>query len=105
MVAQPGARAWPSTPLALAVVTAVAIALFCIRLTGLPNWLDNEYRVGASVLDAIQGGNWICPRDAFGNTDKPPLLTWLVALAVLPAGRGTLFTLHVTKRLANVAIG
>ena len=58
--------------MALAVVTAVA--LFYIRLTGLPNWLDNEYRVGASVLGVIRAGHRICPQDASGNADKPPLL-------------------------------
>jgi 4-amino-4-deoxy-L-arabinose transferase-like glycosyltransferase len=90
--------------MALTVVTAVASALFCIRLTGLPNWLDNEYRIGASVLDAIRAGNWICPRDALGNTDKPPLLTWLAALASRPSGRVTLFRIYLPTALATVAV-
>jgi 4-amino-4-deoxy-L-arabinose transferase-like glycosyltransferase len=101
---QSGARGRPSAPLALAVVTAVALVLFGIRLTGPPNWLDNEYRIGASVLDAIRAGNWICPQDALGNTDKPPLLTWLVALAALPSGRVTLFTLYLPTALATLAV-
>jgi len=101
---QPGPHGRPSAPLALAFLTTVALALFCIRLTGLPNWLDNEYRIGASVLDVIRAGHWICPRDAFGNTDKPPLLVWLAALASLPSGRVTLFTMYLPTALATVAV-
>src|SRR4029453_6232333 len=104
MTYQPAERGRPSAPLALAVITTVAIALFCIRLTGLPNWLDNEYRVGASVLDAIRAGNWICPQDALGNTDKPPLLVLLAALTSLPAGRLTLFTIYLPTAIATVAL-
>jgi 4-amino-4-deoxy-L-arabinose transferase-like glycosyltransferase len=99
-----GPQGRPSAPLALAFLAAVAFALFCIRLTGLANWLDNEYRIGASVLDVIQSGHWICPRDAFGNTDKPPLLVWLATLATLPSGRVTLFTIYLPTALATVAI-
>ncbi len=104
MAGQPGARGRPSAPLALAVVTFVALASFCIRLTGPPNWLDNEYRVGASVLDVIRAGHWICPEDALGNTDKPPLLSWLAALASLPSGRVTLFTIYLPTALATLAV-
>jgi Dolichyl-phosphate-mannose-protein mannosyltransferase len=99
-----GARGRPSAPLALAVLSVVAGMLFCIRLTGPPNWFDNEYRVGASALDAIQAGNWICPRDGLGNTDKPPLLTWLIAVASLPSGRVTLFTIYLPTALATLAV-
>ena len=42
--------------------------------------MDNESRVGACVLNAIQGGNWLSPHDSLGNIDKPPMLTWLSAL-------------------------
>jgi hypothetical protein len=97
-------RERPAAGLALAVLAAVAGALFCIRMTGPPNWLDNEYRVGASVLDAIRAGNWICPRDALGNADKPPLLTWLAAIASLPTGHVTLFTLYLPTALATLGI-
>src|SRR5262249_35078490 len=97
-------RERPSAPLALAVLGIVATLLFWIRLTGPPNWLDNEYRVGASALDVIRTGNWICPQDALGNTDKPPLLTWLVALVSLPSGRVTLFTIYLPTALATLAV-
>ncbi len=87
-------------PLALC---SVAVAIFGIRLTGLPNLVDNEYRLGASVLNVIQSGNWIVPHDSFGNTDKPPMLAWLSALVSLPIGRVNLFTLYLPTALATLA--
>jgi dolichyl-phosphate-mannose-protein mannosyltransferase len=87
-----------------ALIGAVAVALFAIRLTGLPNLMDNEYRVGACVLDVLQHGNWLCPHDSLGNTDKPPMLTWLAALASFPLGRVTPFTLYLPSALATLAI-
>ena len=45
--------------LALPILAAIGATLFAIRLTGLPNLLDNEYRVGACVLDVLQHGNWL----------------------------------------------
>lgn len=86
------------------VIGAVAVAIFAVRLTGLPNLMENEYRLGAYVLDVLQHGNWICPRDSIGNTDKPPMLAWLAALASLPAGRVTPLTLYLPSALATVAI-
>jgi len=88
----------------LGPTAAVAVALFAIRLTGLPNLLDNEYRVGACVLDVLQHGNWLCPHDALGNTDKPPMLTWLAALASWPLGRVTRFTLYLPTAVATMVI-
>src|SRR5207249_6600010 len=85
--------------LTLALLGSLATILFVIRLTGVPNLLDNEYRVGATVLNVLQEGNCICPHDALGNTDKPPLLTWLSALASLPSGRVTRFTLYFPTAL------
>jgi Dolichyl-phosphate-mannose-protein mannosyltransferase len=92
-------------PLAgLAAIGAVAVALFAIRLTGLPNLMENEYRLGAYVLDVLQHGNWLCPRDSIGNTDKPPMLAWLAALASLPVGRVTRLTLYLPSALATLGI-
>jgi len=81
---------------------ALTAGLFAIRMTGPPNWLDNEYRLGAAVLDVLRAGNWICPRDALGHTDKPPLLTWFAALASLPAGRVTRVGLYLPSALATL---
>lgn len=43
--------------LILGVLGSVATAVFVIRLTGLPNLMDNEYRLGATVLNVLQEGN------------------------------------------------
>src|SRR5690349_4070225 len=94
----------PPAFLALSILAAIGATLFAIRLTGLPNLLDNEYRVGACVLDVLQHGNWLCPHDVLGNTDKPPMLTWLVAIASWPLGRVSDVTLYLPTALATVAI-
>ena len=88
-------------PLALVTIT---FAIFAIRLTGLPDLVDNEFRLGATVLNAIQGGNWILPHDSFGNTDKPPMLTWLSALTSLLYGRVDRFTLYFPTAIATATI-
>jgi len=91
-------------PLAgFAAIGAVAVAIFAVRLTGLPNLMENEYRLGAYVLDVLQHGNWLCPHDSIGNTDKPPMLAWLAALASFPIGRVTLLTLYLPSALATLA--
>jgi 4-amino-4-deoxy-L-arabinose transferase-like glycosyltransferase len=90
--------------LALGALALVAIAIFTIRLTGLPNLVDNEGRLGASVLNVVQGGNWLIPHDGLGNTDKPPMLAWLAALASLAAGRVSPFTLYLPTALATFAL-
>src|SRR5579875_3331023 len=81
-----------------------ALALFVVRLTGLPNLFDNECRLGESVLDVVQHGNWLCPHDALGHTDKPPLLAWLSALVTLVTGRVDRFTLYLPSAVATAAL-
>ncbi len=99
------ALSWPpSPPIALLVLASIALAIFAIRLTGLPDLVDNEYRLGACVLNAIQGGRWLSPHDSLGNIDKPPMLTWLSALASLPTGHVTRFTLYVPTALATLGV-
>jgi hypothetical protein len=74
--------------------------MFAIAVTGFPNLMDNERRVGAYVQDAVQNGNWICPRDATGDlVSKPPLLIWIASLATLPIGRLTRFALYLPSAL------
>src|SRR5262249_14940653 len=99
----PGSDELPAW-LTFAVFGAVATTLFVIRLTGFPNVLDNEYRLGATVLNVLQHGTWICPSDSLGNTDKPPLLTWLSALVSLPLGRVNRFTMYLPTALATLAL-
>src|SRR5579871_5621080 len=81
-----------------------ALALFVLRLAGLPNLFDNECRLGESVLDVVHNGNWLCPHDALGHTDKPPLLAWLSALAALVTGRVDRFTLYLPSAVATAAL-
>ncbi len=87
---------------AAAVLTVVATALFAIRLAGQPNYMDNEYRLGAFVLNAIQGGNWLTPHDLSGSMYKPPMLTWLSALVSLPTGHVSPFSLYLPTALATL---
>ncbi len=100
-VETPGSRAEARLLAGLALLGA---ALFAIRVTSPPNLLDNEYRVGASALDVLQHGNWLCPHDVLGNTDKPPMLTWLVAIASWPLGRVSDVTLYLPTAVATVLI-
>ena len=86
----------------LALLSCVGVVLFAIRLTGAPNLLENEFRLGACVLDVLQHGNWLCPHDVLSNTDKPPMLTWLTALASWPLGRVTRFTLYLPTAAATL---
>jgi 4-amino-4-deoxy-L-arabinose transferase-like glycosyltransferase len=81
-----------------------ALALFVVGLSGLPNLFDNECRLGESVLDVVQNGNWLCPHDALGHTDKPPLLTWLSALVTLATGRVDRLTLYLPSALATATL-
>ena len=92
---------WPG----LVLLSCIGVVLFAIRLTGAPNLLDNEFRVGACVLDVLQHGNWLCPHDVLGNTDKPPMLSWLTALASWPLGRVTPFTLYLPTAVATLLTG
>jgi len=94
----------PGPFLASAILTGIALALFAVRLSAPGNLLDDEYRVGARVLDALQNHHWLCPVDSIGNVDKPPMLTWLAAAASLPSGRVTAFTLYLPTALATLAV-
>jgi 4-amino-4-deoxy-L-arabinose transferase-like glycosyltransferase len=97
----PGGR--PSAA-SFAAIGLVAAALYAIRLTGVPDLMENEYRLGAYVIDILQHGHWLCPRDSLGNTDKPPMLAWLAALASWPLGRPTLATMYLPSALATAAL-
>jgi 4-amino-4-deoxy-L-arabinose transferase-like glycosyltransferase len=94
----------PGVLLTCAILTGIGVALFAVRLTAPTNLMDNEYRVGARVLDALQNHDWICPIDSIGNPDKPPMLTWLAALASLPSGRVSAFTLYLPNALSTLVI-
>jgi 4-amino-4-deoxy-L-arabinose transferase-like glycosyltransferase len=84
---------------------AVGLALFGIRLLELPEVADeyHQERAAAYVMDALRNGHWICQYGAEGEvSSKPPLYTWLAALASLPFGRGTWFALVLPPALATL---
>jgi 4-amino-4-deoxy-L-arabinose transferase-like glycosyltransferase len=89
---------------ACSLLALVAISIFAIRLS-LPSVLDDRgfYLHGAWVLDAVQNGNWICPRNHLGDlTSKPPLYIWLAGLATLAFARISLFTMLLPGAIATV---
>ncbi|MEY2407678.1 MAG: hypothetical protein QOF48_348 [Verrucomicrobiota bacterium] len=87
-------------------IGGTALVLFLIGLVGQPNLLDNERRVGAYVLDAIQQGHWMAQRDSIGEVaSKPPLFTWLAAAGTLVIGRLTRFAIYLPSALATFALG
>ena len=100
---------WERKPVTIGGYTAlglVALGLFVMRLSGPPDLMDNaQERPAAYVLDVTQNGNWLCQRDATGDiTSKPPLYTWLAALAAIAVGRLNLFTLCLPAALSTLAL-
>lgn len=87
---------------ARALLWAVGIALFLVRLGSPSDLTDNDQERPASyVLDVVCNGHWIVQRDAVGEiTSKPPLYTWLAATASLAAGGASRFTLYLPCGLA-----
>jgi hypothetical protein len=90
----------------LILVAAIAACIFAIRMMAPPNLLDQDQERPASyVLDVIKNGNWLCQRDWTGDiTSKPPLYTWLCAIATQPFGRINLFALYLPGALAGFGI-
>src|SRR6185503_6827461 len=79
--------------------------MFTIALSGFPNLVDNERRVGAYVLDAVQNGHWFIQTDVTGAlASKPPLLTWMAALVTLAFGEINRFAIYFPSALAAMAV-
>jgi 4-amino-4-deoxy-L-arabinose transferase-like glycosyltransferase len=96
-VGLPPLSAWT---LGLAIFGA---ALFAIRLATPLDFSTNEWRLTAYVLDVVDNGHWWSQRDTLGQiASKPPLLTWLAALAVVPAGHVVPFALYWPSAFATV---
>jgi len=96
----------PKASLLFAFIGFTGLALFLIGLVGQANLMDNERRVGAYVLDAIQHGHWMAQRDAIGEVaSKPPLFTWVAALGTLAIGHLNRFALYFPSAMATVALG
>jgi len=93
-----------SDALPLLLVIVAGAALFAWRLTGPTNLMDNDQeRPAAYVLDALRNGHWICQMDWMGGvSSKPPLHTWLAALATLPFDRINVFSLYLPSALAVI---
>ncbi len=86
-------------------VAALAVAMFAIVLTGLPNLMDNERRIGAYVLDTVQHGHWLMQRDVTGAVaSKPPLLTWIASLSTLAFGEINRFSIYLPSALATIGV-
>ena len=79
-----------------ALLMLVTLALFVVRVTGPSNLMDNDQERPASyVMDAVLNGNWPCQTDWTGDImSKPPLFTWIAAIATLPVGYGNLVSLY-----------
>jgi 4-amino-4-deoxy-L-arabinose transferase-like glycosyltransferase len=89
-------RAGTAGPLALGLLAAVTLVKFVVILSAPPELSNNnEERMAAYVLDAVEGGNWTAPRDDSGRLmAKPPLYAWLAAVASRLLGglsRGALY--------------
>ncbi|HPF98701.1 MAG TPA: glycosyltransferase family 39 protein [Kiritimatiellia bacterium] len=68
--------------------------------------LNNEHRMATYVVDILENGGWICPRDAGGYiVNKPPAYAWLAALATLiGGGEVTRFALYFPSIASVYAI-
>ena len=98
-----------STPswMNLWTILGVAVVLYAIRMAG-PSDLADDYhqeRAAAYVMDALRNGNWICQYGYYGEvSSKPPMLTWLAALASLPFGGANWFSLSLPGALATMVL-
>jgi 4-amino-4-deoxy-L-arabinose transferase-like glycosyltransferase len=87
------------------LVVGVGLGLFVLRFLAPPEVADeyHQERAAAYVMDALRNGHWICQYGAEGEvSSKPPMLTWLAALASLPFGRGNWFAMVLPSALATV---
>jgi 4-amino-4-deoxy-L-arabinose transferase-like glycosyltransferase len=81
------------------------LVLFAIGITGQPNLLDNERRIGAYALDVMQNGNWLAQHDSTGSfMSKPPGLTWLVVLGSYCTGGLSRFSIYLPSALATLCV-
>lgn len=86
----------PSAGPGLLLLVLVTLAVFVVKLTGPSNLMDNDQERPASyVMDAVLHGHWWCQTDWTGDImSKPPLFTWIAALATLLVGHANLFSLY-----------
>lgn len=100
------AAAEPKASWLYAFIGFTAAALFLIALLGQPDLIDNERRVGAYILDAVQHGHWMAQRDTTGEVaSKPPMVTWIGASVTLLVGELNRFTIYLPSALATLVVG
>lgn len=86
-------------------VALAGLCLFLIAITGFPELTGNEHRIGAYVMDAVDNGHWLVQRGLDEDVaSKPPMLTWLVALATLGYGELTRFALYWPNATATIVV-
>lgn len=86
-------------------VALAGLCLFLIAITGFPELTGNEHRIGAYVMDAVGNGHWLVQRGLDGDVaSKPPMLTWLVAVATLGYGELTRFALYWPNATATIVV-
>src|SRR5947209_15739446 len=90
----------------IASIILLGIAAAWVRVGGFPDLMDNEQQLqSAYVMDALQNHHWICQLDETGHiTSKPPVYTWLAALATIPAGRINRLTMCLPSILATIGV-
>jgi len=105
-LATTGPRPSPGT-LVVLIVLAWA-ALWSVRLAAPPNFVDADHqeRQAAYILDVLVNGHWIHQESQIGElAGKPPLYTWLAAVAAqATGGRLTPFTLYLPGALATLGV-
>ncbi len=93
--------------MSLRSVLLLSLVVAAIRLTG-PCELSDGYhqeRAASYVMDILHHGNWLCQFGMYGEvTSKPPMFTWLAALANLPFREPNWFALQITPALATIGI-
>lgn len=87
------------------MVALVWLALLGMRLLAPNDLIDRDQGLScAYILNAVNEGEWICQLDHHGDAgSKPPLHTWLGALAVLVFGNN-LFAVGLPSALATLAL-
>jgi 4-amino-4-deoxy-L-arabinose transferase-like glycosyltransferase len=95
------ARLFRSDRACLLLLLFIGLLLFTTGLGGRDLWAPDEPDTGEVVREIRLTGTWAVLRDnGEPYFEKPPLYHWLAALASLPAGRVTEFTLRLPSSLA-----
>jgi 4-amino-4-deoxy-L-arabinose transferase-like glycosyltransferase len=86
-------------------VALVWLAVFAMRMLTPDDLTGRDQEIAlAYILDVAYQGDWICPLDHHGDpASKPPLQTWLGALAVLALGN-TRFAVSLPSALATLGL-